>query len=217
MHQFYLTHLSMKFSHQTVVGWRWCLVWWICWSCKVFSATPPDLLFQRLSASSPWGFCSFLMTGNGGSISTMLIQVRFSLLPFMLTCLLLPQLAVVVVATVVGRFLLENIFLSLEYLTLLLLLMMLLVLCLVFWLSLLWVAGKPTTLLFLFTWPMQLILGDKGSLEKDTERSSHLGIVTSLMDGFEHNMGMNVFLEWRFSFWWGNRLYSFPIWSVERE
>lgn len=54
--------------------------------------------------------------------------------------------------------------------------------------------GKPTTLLFLFTWPMQLILGDKGSLEKDTDRSTHLGNATSLIDGFEHNMGKNVFL-----------------------
>ena len=52
----------------------------------------------------------------------------------------------------------------------------------------LWDVGKPTTLLFLLTWPMQPTLGDKGSWEDETE----LGMATSLMLGLEHKMGKNV-------------------------
>lgn len=74
---------------------------------------------------------------------------------------------------------------SLEYLTLLAFLAAAVVLAVA---VNLWEAGKPITLLFLLTWPMQPTLGDKGSLEDEAE----LGMATSLMHGLEHKIGKNV-------------------------
>ena len=87
------------------------------------------------------------------------------------------------------RFLLEKNFFSLEYLTILLWLLLLLLLG-----SDLWGFGKPTILLFLrLTWPMQLILGDRGSDDDDEDLSTHRGRPwTSLMAGLEHNIGKKI-------------------------
>ena len=182
-------------------------------SCKFFNASPPDLLFQRLLASPPSAGCwTFLITGKGGSIFSMLTETEFSLLssilgplaPFTITSLLLWAVLLAIDAVVPGRFLPEKILLSLEYLTLLLFLQVTV--------SLLEV-GKPSILLFILTCPMQPISGDKGSvLEMDMDRYSHFGRVTSLMVAPEHNLGKNVLLCWRWRFWlWKWWLYPLPM------
>ena len=204
-----ILHLSYLITHQTLVSWGWCLEWWICWSCKLFNAAPPDLLFQRLSSClSSSGFCTLLITGRGGSIFSTLMGTTFSFL--LLLCLwflgtftlftvprgLLPQLVAVgavALMMLVPKFLPEKSFLSLEYLTLGEMEMLVVLLL---------VVRSPTILLCLFTWPMQPILGDKGSLEKDPSCSLHCGRLTSLMDGLEHSIGRNVLLWWICRFWW---------------
>ena len=202
-------HLPYLITHQTLVSWGWCLEWWICWSCKLFNAAPPDLLFQRLSTClSSSGFCTLLITGRGRSIFSMLMGTEFSFLLHLCLWLLdtfalftvplglAPQVETVGAATVVvvlPKFLPEKSFLSLAYLTpgeMMLVLVLLLV------------VRSPTILLCLFTWPMQPILGDKGSLEKDPGWSLHCGRFTSLMDGLEHSIGRNVVLRWMCRLWW---------------
>ena len=102
---------------------------------------------------------------------------------------LLPQLeavgAVAALMVFVPKFFPEKSFLSLEYLTLGEMEMLVVLLL---------VVRSPTILLCLFTWPMQPILGDKGSLEKDPGGSLHCGRLTSLIDGLEHSIGRNVLL-----------------------
>lgn len=196
---------------QSLVSWNWCLVWWICWSCKLFNLTSPDLLFQRLSTwFSSSKFITLLITGRGGSIFSILIGTIFSFLwPFWWqyfletsplftdTRGLLPQVEGAVTVAVVLMFLPEKSFLSLEYFPIgddiekVLLLVMKLIL---------WEDGNPDILLFFFTWPMQPILGDKGSLEKDLKLSLHCGRHTSFID-LEHSIGKNVFLWLICKFW----------------
>lgn len=192
-----ILHLEYLMSHQTVVSWGWCLEQWICWSCKVFNAAPPDLLFQRVSTClSSSGFCTLLITGRGRSMFSMLMGTTFSSLLHMCLLWLLgtfPLFSVplgLVVVVVAAKFLPEKSFLSLAYLTEG---EMMWVVVLVL------VVRSPAILLCLLTWPMQPILGDKGSLEKDPA----WGRLTSLMDdGLAHSIGRNVVLRWIWRFWW---------------
>lgn len=125
----------------------------------------------------------------------MLIETEFSLLSAIildplapLTPLLLQEVEVEFGMEAVKLFLAEKILFSLEYLTteegvsFLVVVMVILL-----------EDGMPTILLLcLLTWPMQPIFGDKGSVEKDIDRSSNLGRATSLIEGLEQSMGKNV-------------------------
>lgn len=194
-------------SYQTVEGWKQILGSWICWSCKLLSAglSVPDLLFQRLSNSfGSSNLHTLLTTGKGGSISSMLLLKTTLLLRHFWFlgisetswCLDLQLEKVVVAVVVFGvliiKFLPEKSFLSLEYLTIGEEVVFLLVLSVLVVKVSLWEGGMPLILLFLLTWPIQLILGDKGSLPEEAEGSLNRGRVTSLMEGLEQSIGRNV-------------------------